>query len=426
MENWLLSEKEKSIDSDWLCQNAENLLENVDKLLKTKDEKIVSRVCSKLSNLYKDKEQRHQSLIVNCIPVLLNYYFVFYYDEKISSIIEVCILTIYNLSLSDENVKLNRIRIPNLSTPSSYHSPQVSSIQFELSESAMSKYESEYVIQEEQFKPFQDKITREKRFQIIKFLLLLYYSRLVAVIKASKLYFCDMCLKICKANRLNVPNQAIYLNSDILNEMLRALFYLFNNNMQLDAYIAIEAIALKAEEELMVDVILMSNSIKNLIQQSKNEPQLQNATNGSDMATPVEHGNVKTSRSGSVSVGRKKSSDNSSPSHRNNASPTASPKSGLYKFHENEGKNSFNEIYVSPSGEIRNAAKRASIKIQQQQQNVLLQQLHYAELLENTSSVPPPIPTSPLPSANSENELSTSAVADKIIPIIDEPNGDAK
>lgn len=121
----------------------------------------------------------------------------------------------------------------------------------------MSKYESEYVIQEEQFKPFQDKITREKRFQIIKFLLLLYYSRLVAVIKASKLYFCDMCLKICKANRLNVPNQAIYLNSDILNEMLRALFYLFNNNMQLDAYIAIEAIALKAEEELMVDVILV-------------------------------------------------------------------------------------------------------------------------------------------------------------------------
>lgn len=295
----------------------------------------------------------------------------------------------------------------------------------------MSKYESEYVIQEEQFKPFQDKITREKRFQVIKFLLLLYYSRLVAVIKSSKLYFCDMCLKICKANRLNVSNQAIYLNSDILNEMLHALFYLFNNNMQLDAYIAIEAIALKAEEELMVDVILMSNSIKNLIQQSKNEPnQLQNATSGSEnVAAPVEHGNVKTSRSGSLSVSRKKSSDTtSSPSHRNaNTSPSASPKSGLYKFHENEGKSSFNEIYVSPSGEIRNAAKRASIKIQQQQQNVLLQQLHYAELLENTSSIPPPVPTSPLPSTNSENELATDVdVVDKIIPIIDEPNADAK
>lgn len=426
MENWLLSEKEKSIDSDWLCQNADHLLENVDKLLKTKDEKIVSRVCSKLSNLYKDKEQRHQSLIINCIPVLLNYYFVFYYDEKISSIIEVCILTIYNLSLSDENVKLNRIRIPNLSTPSSYHSPQVSAIQFELSESSMSKYESEYVIQEEQFKPVQDKITREKRFQIIKFLLLLYYSRLVAVIRTSKLYFCDMCLKICKANRSHSPQQAVYLNSDILNEMLHALFYLFNNNMQLDAYIAIEAIALKAEEELMVDVILVSNSIKNLIQQSKNEPsQLQNAA--SDIAqggVSVEQGNIKTSRSGSVSASRKKSTGetNSSPSHHRTASPSASPKSGLYKFHENEGKNSFNEIYVSPSGEIRNAAKRASIKIQQQQQNVLLQQLHYAELLENASPIPPPVPTSPLPSAQSENELAT----EKIVPIIDEPNGGTK
>jgi hypothetical protein len=39
--------------------------------------------------------------------------------------------------------------------------------------------------------------------------------------------------------------------------MLHALFYLFNNNLQLDAYIAIEAITLKAEEELLADVILV-------------------------------------------------------------------------------------------------------------------------------------------------------------------------
>ena len=125
--------------------------------------------------------------------------------------------------MSDENVKLNKIRVPNLSTPSVYHSvcwyktnsylniydklilsysfkqkhkqPQASSIQYELSESAITKYETEYVIKEEQFKPFQEKITSEKRYTIIKFMLLLFYSRLVSLIKASKLYFCDMCLK---------------------------------------------------------------------------------------------------------------------------------------------------------------------------------------------------------------------------------------
>lgn len=418
MENWLLSEKEKNIDSEWLSQNAEQLFENVANLLKAKDEKIISKVCSKLSNLYKDKETRHQSLVINCIPVLLNHYFTNYYDEKISSILEVCILTIYNLSLSDENVKLNKIRIPNLSTPSVYHSTQVSAIQFELSESVMSKYESEFVIQEGQFKPFQDKITCDKRFSIIKFMLLLYYSRLVSVIKTSKLYYCDMCLKMCKVNRQGTSNQTIYLNAEILNEMLHSLFYLFNNNLQLDAYIAIEAIALKAEDELLVDVILTSNSIKNLIQQNKNEQLLQNAMNSSESDTAI-----KTNRSASVSSIRKKSSsDNSSPNHRN--SPSSSPKSTtLYRLHENETKNSLNDIYVSPSGEIRNAAKRASIKIQQQQQNVLLQQMQYAELLQNSNSNPPPVPTSPLPSAQSEDNLNEVNPND-IIPIIDDTTVD--
>jgi hypothetical protein len=205
--------------------------------------------------------------------------------------------------------------------------------------------------------------------------------------------------RICKVNRQNSPNQPIYLNAEILNEMLHALFYLFNNNLQLDAYIAIEAIALKAEEDLLVDVILTSNSIKNLIQQSKTEPSFQNALKAHDSS--LEKNPV--SRSSSISLNRKKSNDNPSPSNR--VSPTSSPKSSLYKLHENETKNNLSEIYVSPSGEIRNAAKRASIKIQQQQQNVLLQQLQYAELLEKTGDVPPPVPTSPLPASQSESHL---------------------
>jgi len=198
-------------------------------------------------------------------------------------------------------------------------------------------------------------------------------------------------------NRQNSPNQPIYLNSEILNEMLHALFYLFNNSLQLDAYIAIEAIALKAEEDLLVDVILTSNSIKNLIQQSKTEPSFQNALKAHDSSLEKD-----ISRSSSF-LNRKKSSD--TPSQSNRVSPTSSPKSSLYKLHENETTSNFREIYVSPSGEIRNAAKRASIKIQQQQQNVLLQQLQYAEILEKTGDVPPPVPTTPLPLSQSEGHL---------------------
>lgn len=126
--------------------------------------------------------------------------------------------------------------------------------------------------------------------------------------------------RICKLNRQNSTTQAIYLNAEVLNEMLHTLFFLFNNSMQMDAYIAIEAIALKAEEDLLVDVILTSNSIKNLIQQSKNEPSLQNALNTQE-ATAEKGSN----RSASISSTRKKS-EASSPSQK--MSPASSPKSG--------------------------------------------------------------------------------------------------
>lgn len=201
---------------------------------------------------------------------------------------------------------------------------------------------------------------------------------------------------MCKINRQLSQTQSVYLSSDILNEMLHALFYLFHNSLQLDAYIAIEAIALKAEEELLVDVILTSNSIKNLIQLSKNEPSLQTALNAQGESNKELNNNNKQNRSASVSSSRKKS-DASSPNNR--VSPTSSPKSGLYRLHSNE-KHSLNDIYVSPSGEIRNAAKRASIKILQQQHV----QMQYAELIAN-SGVPPPVPTSPLPPSKSEKNI---------------------
>lgn len=54
-----------------------------------------------------------------------------------------------------------------------------------------------------------------------------------------------------------MKNQPIYLSSQILIEMIRILFFLFNNHLELDAYIAIESISDKAEEEMMIDVILV-------------------------------------------------------------------------------------------------------------------------------------------------------------------------
>ncbi|RNA00414.1 hyccin isoform X1 [Brachionus plicatilis] len=299
-----------NVDIEWLAQNSEQFFDAAANLLKSKDEKNIGKVCMKLANLYKEKDWRSKLLIFNCIPVLLNQYFMHFYDEKLCSLFEVCILTIYNLSLSDENVKLNRIKIPNLSLPSVYHSPQVASIHSELTESSLSKLESEYIILEEQFKPYLDTINSEKRYNLIRFLLLLYYSRLSSISRLSKVFFCEMCLKICKINRGSLKNQPIYLTSKILIEMIRILFFLFNNQLELDAYIAIESISDKAEEDLMIDVIVMCNSIKNLIQQSKMETSLKGSIS-----------NGKVSRSSSMHSERRKSAEKLSPLKTNELSP---------------------------------------------------------------------------------------------------------
>jgi hypothetical protein len=78
-----------------------------------------------------------------------------------------------------------------------YHLPQhTTHVHTELTESMLSKHEAEYVILNEQFKPMSDTGNADRRYSLIKYLMLLYHSRLpLTANKQSKLYFSDMCLK---------------------------------------------------------------------------------------------------------------------------------------------------------------------------------------------------------------------------------------
>ncbi len=62
---------------------------------------------------------------------------------------------------------------------------------------------------------------------------------------------------MCKPNRSACKTQPIYLSSSILTELLFTLFYLFNNSLQNDATKAIDAIYQKANNDLLVDVLLV-------------------------------------------------------------------------------------------------------------------------------------------------------------------------
>ena len=182
-----------------------------------------------------------------------------------------------------------------------------------------------------------------------------------------------------------------------------------------------------AEDEILVDVMLMCNSIKNLIQQNKIEPSIQNALNSNQTnskGNPI----LKTNRSGSIiSAKNKKNTNQDTISLTANLSmtqPVSSQISNLKKADSNVDSNSTNstssspqsnthnflksndlvkpctnDIYISPSAEIRTAVKLAANKMQKQPTCGSLNSQSENIVL------PPPLPTSPLPCADSENEI---------------------
>jgi hypothetical protein len=152
--------------------------------------------------------------------------------------------------------------------------------------------------------------------------------------------------------------------------MLFGLFYLFNNKLEIDSLKAIDAIKEKAENDLLVDTLLMSNSIKNLIKETKKDVIIQTSSNTNTSPGPARDSSVGKSQS----FIRKISNEINAPININlNFKPLAqtslkkessadldSLSSNATK--QNESGNSLTDVY-QPS-----ATRRASIKIIQQQQ----------------------------------------------------------
>ena len=174
----------------------------------------------------------------------------------------------------------------------------------------------------------------------------------------------------------------------------------------------------------MIWKLKICNSIKNII---KIEPSFENNlrhnnnnannTNSSNINSSSNNNNTSSNNntsgvlpaslpsklSSSLSFSRKKSVDPLA------SSKVDSPLSDIVFANANEVKSNLNEVYISPTSEIRKEAKRASVKIQQQQQ---LQSAEYLQQerqkqqseVEQTlinAKEPPPPPKNPPPSSQS-------------------------
>ena len=224
-----------------------------------------------------------------------------------------------------------------------------------------------------------------------------------------------MCLKIsifqrlCKANRSTLKCQPIYLNSRILVEMLHALYYLFNNNLELDSYIAIEAISEMAEDEILVDVMLMCNSIKNLIQQNKSEPSIQNALSNTNNNN--NNPAIKTNRSGSISSNKKKTTNEATSIVTTNSfssNPLLGHISNLKKGESVLDSNSSNSDSSSPHPYEINFIKSDALNNQTVDDDARTEipKQQSSEFMTKIENLPSPIPTSlPPQMISSESEV---------------------
>ena len=97
-------------------------------------------------------------------------------------------------------------------------------------------------------------------------------------------------------------------------------------------------------------------------------------------------------------------------------SASSSPQSAHY--YESKQPGALHDVYISPSAEVRSAARRASLKLQQQSVLLLQQQMDSVNI---NIEMQPPLPMSPPPlddNCESKKEIG------HVIPIIDESNGE--
>lgn len=252
----------------------------------------ISSICDHLFTLYHNVQQR--PFVLQFLPSFVTiYYDVLYHHHHLESIdpatkdvcstIDTFFVSLYNLSVTDDehNEKAQEFRIPNLTVPSIYHTPNPDHYApTPLTQHTISKHDTKCeIIRLPSFTPF-DSINGISREPILWFLLIQYGAYVSSTDKYSRQSYLQMSKKLlgqgfpfngdetsyATKTKSGLPptGRRIHVSSRIMSEILSTLYYFHSNSTDNEASECMLLLRKRAEYEMYADVILMTESFEYL------------------------------------------------------------------------------------------------------------------------------------------------------------------
>lgn len=203
--------------------------------------------------------------------------------QKSLNCLEILLLGAYNLHILDHEGKptTTTYHIPSISKPSIYHEP-ISLPQPQLTENMLSKLEhgDSKVVQGPH--PAVDALSASNRLQVAIVLMRIYNQSISTMPQASRASFCKMCSRVVNQGTLETVRRMSFdsslpanfaprvnLNSQILLEMLQAIYYSMFNGLFALAHHALNDIHRRAMQQMYSDVLVVTSAIKNSLMASQ-------------------------------------------------------------------------------------------------------------------------------------------------------------
>lgn len=250
--------------------------------------KLINQVCNQLFCFYRSGEEELQRFTLQFIPALVLLYLenvnLTHGDRQVCHSVETLLIGIYNLEIIDKSgqPKVISFRIPSIAQASIYHEPNSLCRAF-LTETCLRRWEecnSKLVnwgpLPQVEF------LNAQNRLRVVTALVFIYNRQLGRLSNTSLEHLCKVSSKLVSQGfhssgahvRLSVDSDSshtsnltprIALSSQLLLEILHALHYaLFDGNVT-SATQALEDMYNRACYESYTDVLLVANSIKNLL-----------------------------------------------------------------------------------------------------------------------------------------------------------------
>lgn len=203
--------------------------------------------------------------------------------RKSLNCLEILLLGAYNLQILDHDGKpaTTLYHIPSISKPSIYHEP-ISLPQPQLTENMLSKLEhGDQKVTQGPY-PAIDSLSASNRLKVAMVLMRVYNQSISIMPQASRASFCKMCSRVVNQGTLETVRRMSFdsslpasfaprvnLNSEILLEMLQAIYYSMFNGLFVLAHQALNDIHRRAMQQMYSDVLVVTSAIKNSLMASQ-------------------------------------------------------------------------------------------------------------------------------------------------------------